>query len=279
MTKQKSRFDAMGDRMKMYEMREAGHKLMPGLPVLVRLDGRSFHTFTRGLKRPFDMDMRACMDETAKYLVQETHASVAYTQSDEISLAYPNIDPDGQLMFDGRSQKLCSILAAMATAKFNQEVMRRLPSHAHKLPLFDARVWQVPSLDLALEAFAWREADATKNSITMYASAFYSHKELHKKSSRDKHDMLHAKGVNWNDLDAALKRGVYFRRETIVKELTPTELARIPAKHRPSGPVTRSEVRVIDMPPITQVINAKDVLFFGAQPVKAPAVVAISDAA
>jgi tRNA(His) guanylyltransferase len=276
---EKSRFDAMGDRMKMYEMREAGHKLMPGLPVLVRLDGRSFHTFTRGLKRPFDMELRAAMDETAKYLVHETHAAVAYTQSDEISLAFPNIDPDAQLMFDGRSQKLCSVLAAMATAKFNQEIMRRIPSHAHKLPLFDARVWQVPTLDLALEAFAWREADATKNSITMYASAFYSHKELHKKSSRDKHEMLHAKGVNWNDLDAALKRGVYFRRENVIKELSPAELARIPEKHRPTGPVTRSEIRAIDMPPINQVANAKDVLFFGAAPVKAIAVVPVAEAA
>jgi len=259
-------FEALGDRHKAYEARETMHRLMPGLPVLVRLDGRSFHTFTRGLERPFDTRLRQAMVETAKYLVGETHASVGYTQSDEISLAFPNTNPDNQVVFDGRLQKMCSVLASMATAKFNQQVRELLPEKAHLLPVFDARVYQYPTLALAAESFLWRETDATRNSLIMAAHAFYSHKELHKVSTAGKHELLRAKGINWADYPAAHKRGVYVRRESVLKEFTPAELARIPVNRRPTGPVMRSMVRELDMAPLTQVANVNGVLFFGEAP-------------
>ena len=262
----RSEFEAMGDRHKAFEARETMHRLMPGLPVLVRLDGRAFHTFTRGLARPYDERLSRSMIETTKYLVDHTHASVGYTQSDEISLAFPNTDPDNQVMFDGRVQKLCSVLAAMATAKFNQQILANIPEKAHLLPLFDARVYQYPTLDLAAESFVWRETDATRNSLTMAAHAYYSHKELHKAGYARKHEMLHAKGLNWNDYPDFFKKGTYVRRESTLKELTAAELARIPEKHRPTGPVMRSVLRELVMPPITRVANVNGVLFEGQEP-------------
>ena len=264
----RSDFESMGDRHKAFEARETQHKVMPGLPVLVRLDGRAFHTFTRGLIRPFDERLSRSMIETTKFLVEETHASIGYTQSDEISLAYPCTDPSKPVMFDGRIQKLCSILASTATAKFNQQILANIPEKAHLLPLFDARVYQYPTLALTAESFLWREADATRNSLTMAAHAYYSHKELHKAGYAKKHDLLHAKGINWNDYSAAQKRGAYVRRETVLKELTLDELARIPEKHRPTGPVLRSILKELDMPPIHRVTNIEGVLFFGEKPVE-----------
>lgn len=262
----RSEFEAMGDRHKAFESRETMHRLMPGLPVLVRLDGRAFHTFTRGLARPYDERLSRSMIESTKYLVDHTHASVGYTQSDEISLAYPNTDPNNQVMFDGRVQKLCSILAAMATAKFNQQILANIPEKAHLLPLFDARVYQYPTLDLAAESFVWRETDATRNSLTMAAHAYYSHKELHKAGYARKHEMLHAKGLNWNDYPDFFKKGTYVRREAVLKELTAAEMARIPEKHRPTGPVMRSILRELVMPPLTRVENINGVLFYGEEP-------------
>lgn len=270
-TMKRTEFEAMGDRHKAFEARETMHRTMPGLPVMVRLDGRAFHTFTRGLQRPYDERLRRSMIETTKYLVDQTHASVGYTQSDEISLAYPNIDVTGQILFDGRIQKLCSVLAAMATAKFNQQVQVNLPEKAHLLPLFDARVFQYPTLELAAESFLWREADASRNALTMAAHAAYSHKELHKAGVAKKHELLAAKGISLSDYPVAFTRGVYVRRESRLRELSAAELARIPEKHRPTGPVMRSAVLELDMPPLAQVANPIDVLFKGAEPVQAPA--------
>lgn len=267
MTKQQSRFDALGDRMKTIEMMEAGRKLMPGLPIMVRLDGRSFHTFTRGMPRPFHEPLSRAMIETARYLVAETQACFAYTQSDEITLAYWSEDAACKTIFDGRIQKLTSILAAMATAKFNQEVAARMPEKAKLLPVFDARVFNMPSLDDMVDCVLFRALDCAKNSITMAASAFYSHKELHGKGGAEKHEMLHAKGVNWAKYPEFFKNGTFLRRETVEKEFTAEELARMPEKHRPTGPVLRTRVCELDMPPFARVANPKAVLFFNATPV------------
>jgi tRNA(His) guanylyltransferase len=264
--KEKSRFDALGDRMKAFEHIEAGRRLMPGLPIMARLDGRSFHTFTRGMTRPFHEPMSRAMIETARFLVEHTHACFAYTQSDEITLGFWNEDPRSQTLFDGRVQKLTSILAGLATAKFNQETLARMPEKAHLLPVFDARVFNMPDLDTMVECVLFRALDCAKNSITMAASAYYSHKELHGKSGSAKHEMLRSKGVNWARYPEFFKNGTFLRRETAERVLTAQELARIPEKHRPSGPVVRSQVVEVNMPPFARVVNAKEVLFFGAKP-------------
>lgn len=263
----RSEFEALGDRQKSFENVEACQVLVPGLPIMVRLDGRAFSTFTRGLARPYDERMSRCMIETTKYLVQHTHADIGYTQSDEISLAFSlSLDLDKQMMFNGRVQKICSVFASMASVKFNQMVQQLMPEKASLLPVFDGRCWNVNDLDTACECFLWREADATRNSLTMAASSLYSHGELHKVGSKEKHDLLHAKGVNWNNYPAFFKRGTYVRRETILKDLTSEELEKIPENHRPDGPIYRSVINELDMPPLSKVVNVKDVLFGKDQP-------------
>jgi tRNA(His) guanylyltransferase len=262
-------FETLGDTQKMFEMAEAGRRLMPGLPIMVRLDGRSFHTFTKGLKRPYDERMSRSMIETAKYLVEHTQANIGYTQSDEISLGFAPLTLDKNMLFDGRIQKLASVLASMASVKFNNEVQANIPEKAKLLPVFDARVWNVPNLQVAADHFRWREADATRNSLTMAAHAYYPHSELQKAGFAKKHDLLHAKGVNWNDYPVFFKRGTYVARRSVLKELTAKELSRIPVIHRPNGPVERSLVQELDMPVCTEIENFIEVLFNAAEPVKA----------
>lgn len=261
--------DGLGDRCKDLEQREAGRAAMRGLPLLARLDGRAFHTFTRGLTRPYDPAMSRCMIETARTLVEETQARVAYTQSDEITLAwYEPADGATTYLFDGRWQKLGSVLAGLASARFNQLVAEHLPAKAALLPHFDCRLWQVPTLADALDVFVWRESDAVKNSISMAASALYSDRELHGQDSAAKQELLFQRGVNWNDYPAFFKRGTYLQRRAVAQPLTDAERARIPEAHRPAPDalVTRQRVLELDLPPIRTIGNLAAVLFERADP-------------
>ena len=104
--------DDFGDRMKLYEGAESSRRLMPLLPIMARLDGRSFHSFCRGLNRPFDERFKSLMVSVTKFLVEETNAVVGYRQSDESSLCWYSDNIKSQVFFDGRIQKMCSILAA-----------------------------------------------------------------------------------------------------------------------------------------------------------------------
>ena len=264
--KTQSRFDAMGDRQKKFERMETERRLMPGLPVLARLDGRAFHTFTRGLERPFSEPLSMMMIETLKVLVERSGATVGYTQSDEFTLAWVPKNELSEMLFDGKIQKWVSSLTAIAVRRFNEMLPEMLPKKARMEPEFDCRVWQVPSIELARENFEWRELDATKNALTMAAAAHYSHRQLHKVGTAAKHDLLMAKGVNFNEYPAFFKRGTYIRRETVLRALPEATLATIPEHRRPSGPVERSEIRVMDMPPIGKVANAANVLFYRATP-------------
>lgn len=265
--------DDLGDRMKLYENLEAGRRLMPLLPVLARIDGRAFHSFTRGMNRPYDKRFTAAMCATTMHLVRETGACMGYTQSDEITLAWHAPDSRSQIWFDGRVAKMTSQLAAQATLAFYRQVLETMPEYADRLPTFDARVWSVPSRTEGANVFLWREWDATKNSITMAASAHYSHKQLMGKNGPQKHDMLHAVGVNWNDYPAVFKRGAYFQRRTVLMPFTSAEIDQLPEKHEartnPSLVVERSVCAVLDMPPFTTVVNRDAVVFDGARPVQA----------
>ena len=265
--------DTLGDRMKMYEQAESGRRLMPLLPVIARIDGRSFHSFTRGMERPYDEGLSSCMADTAKALVLETGACMAYTQSDEISLAWHQEDPKSQIWFDGRVLKMTSQLAAQATLAFYRLVLERMPGYADRLPTFDARVWNVPDRKEGALAFLWREQDACRNSINMAASAYYSHKELHGKSSAERQEMLFRKGVNWNDYPARYKRGTFLQKRTVSTPFTADELDRLPPRHaarsNPGMLVDRKACVILDMPEFSKVVNREDVIFCGADPVTA----------
>jgi tRNA(His) guanylyltransferase len=262
--------DDLGDRMKMYEGYEADRKLLPLLPVIARLDGRSFHNFTKGLERPFSQPFSDCMIETTVALVEETGASIGYTQSDEITLAWHSQDLKSQIWFNGRVAKMTSQLAAVGTLHFYRAVCRKLPEYANKLPTFDARVWNVPTQTEGANAFAWREWDATKNSVSMAASSHFSHTQLHGKSRQERLDMLLSKGVVWESYSTHFKRGSYVQRKHFSAPLTPEQLITLPEKHfarlNPDLIVERSEVRILDMPVFTKISNPEAVVFNGADP-------------
>lgn len=236
--------DPLGDKMKVYEAQEANRKALPHLPLVARLDGRAFHTYTRGMERPFDAKLVALMHETTAKLVEEFKPAVGYTQSDEITLIWR--EPEE---FDGRWMKLSSLLAGFASAHFAVGAFKNWPEKKN-LPHFDCRVWQVPGLFEASEVLIWRENDAYRNSVSAMAQAHFSHKELLGKSTAEQRAMLkEEKGLNHDDLPLHLKRGEYFQRVNIVRRLTEDERARIPAKHRPpeDAMVTRSMVQTVPM--------------------------------
>lgn len=263
------KYDDLGNRMKVYE-KSSSNKFLPLLPVCARLDGKCFSTFTKGLERPYDQRMSHLMQEVTKYLIDETGALVGYTQSDEITLMWYSNNTKKQTFFGGKDQKIVSILAAMASVKFNQLLQIYLPSKSDKLPIFDCRAWTVPNKDEAANVFLWREKDATKNSISMAASHYYSHKELHKRSGSMKQDMLIDKGINWNDYPAFFKRGTFIRRHTKLVPFTTEEISRLPDNHayraNPNLMMSRKVIEVVPMPSFSAVSNRVGVLFDGESP-------------
>lgn len=238
--------------MKKYEMAEAGRRMMQNLPIMARLDGAAFHTFTKGLERPYSRKFARCMVDTATKLVEKYHADLAYTQSDEISLFWLNNDPFAPMLFDGRHQKWMSRLAATASVAFNRACDVSMPEKAHLDPEFDCRVWQLPNLAEVYNCFVWREDDATRNSLQMAAQAHYSQSRLHKAASPQLHDLLYEKGVNWNNYPAFFKRGTYVARRKYERVMTQSELDKIPEAKRPTGPITRSGLFVLDSNPIRE---------------------------
>ena len=257
--------DPLGDRMKRYE-EATSSSAMKGLPLLARLDGIAFHTFTRGLRRPYDTRLQDLMVKVTETLVETLHATIGYTQSDEIQILWMPKDENHEFLHDGRFQKICSRSASIASREFNLLLPGMIPEKQGQSAIFDCRVWQVPSKKVVYETFLWRELDATRNSVSMAAQSMFSHKELQGKSRREMMDMMHLRGINWNDYPRAFKRGTYVRKRLIEKELSAEELSKIPPKYRPTGPVIRSEVVSIDMPILSTVINAEDVLCFGQDP-------------
>lgn len=265
-----SREDDLGDRMKMYERIEAGRTFLPMLPIIARIDGRAFHSFTKGFKRPYDERMSSAMIETTKHLVKETGACMGYTQSDEITLAWYTDDIKQQLWFNLRICKMVSQLAAQATLAFYREIVKVVPEYADKLPTFDARVWQVPNRTEGTNAFLWREQDATKNSISMAAAAYYSHKELEGKNSSVKQEMLFQKGINWNDYPIFFKRGTYVQRVKSTRKFSMDELRVLPEKHtariNTDLMVERTDIMVVELPIFTMITNREEVIFDGCKP-------------
>jgi tRNA(His) guanylyltransferase len=262
--------DPLGDRMKLYENIEAGRQLIPLLPTLARIDGRAFHSFTKGLPRPYSNILSSAMLETTRILVKETNACIGYTQSDEITLAWYSPDIQSQIYFNGRICKIVSQLAAQATLHFYRCISETLPEYKNKLPTFDARIWQVPSKMEAVNVFIWREQDAIKNSITMAALSVYSHKSIQGKNSETKLEMLLKKGINWHKYPTFFKRGTYIQKVQTERKFTTTELQKLPPKHAarldPNLVVKRTEYKTLNLPLLTTIKNKEAVIFEGANP-------------
>lgn len=262
--------DSLGNRMKFYERQYSGMRLLNLIPICARMDGKAFHTFTRGLRRPYDERLSNLMVETTKFLVSGTGAKIGYCQSDEISLVWYAESIDTMLFFDSKVLKMTSILASMTTAYFNRRLSEFLPEKADSVPLFDARVWNVPTLNEAGLYLLWREQDATRNSISMAAQAYYSHKQLHGVSSNGKQDLLIKNGINWNDYPSSFRRGTYIQRRTVERPFTVSEMVKLPVQHEarknPDLTIKRQEVAVVSMPPLSKVANRLGALFMAEPP-------------
>ena len=217
--------DSLGDRMKgNYEDRYR-ISLPRRSNIMIRIDGKAFHSYTRGLERPFDQGLSDDMDATTKFLCENIQgAKMGYVQSDEISILVTDYDDlSTHAWFDNNLQKMCSISASLATCKFNELRLKRnlkimedirrpdelfLNWDKQKFAQFDSRIMIIPESEEVVNYFIWRQQDATRNSISMAAQSMFSHKELQGKSTSNMQDMMMLqKGVNWNDYPTRFKRG------------------------------------------------------------------------
>jgi tRNA(His) 5'-end guanylyltransferase len=202
--------DSLGNRMKQNYEDVYRFKLTRRTPVIVRLDGKAFHTLTRGCDKPFDDIFQFSMIETMRKLCEEIQGvKCAYTQSDEISLLLIDFDRlDTHAWFDYNLQKIVSVSASIASVGFSNAYC--------KTGIFDARAFNIPKDDVK-NYFIWRQKDWERNSLQMLAQSHYSQKQLHKKNKADMHEMLYEKDVNWADLEPRCKNGTFmFRDKTIV---------------------------------------------------------------
>lgn len=215
--------DELGKRMKEYYEQIPKTKLMRRTPVEIRIDGKAFHTFTRGFNKPFDDVLVKSMQQTMKYLCENIQGCVlGYTQSDEITLILVDYKHfNSSAWFDYEVQKMCSIAASMATMAFNKSFKnlvdrycalfvnysRTLVNAADKGAMFDARVFNIPKEEVTNLVY-WRQLDAIRNSIQSVGQANFSYKELQNKNCNAIKDMLLSeKDMSWDDLPAHLKRG------------------------------------------------------------------------
>lgn len=240
--------DSLGDRMKRYEAASTSRTLLDHVPAIVRVDGRAFHTFTCGLQT-FDEGLIDAMEASAREVLADFAAAVAFVQSDEASFLFFQSTLKSELPFAGRAQKIESVIASAFTLAFNRESGSMAERYRWRAT-FDARAWSMPNREEAGNYFLWRERDATKNSIASLAQSAFSHKQLHGKHTGDMTAMLEAAGIRWDELEDRKKRGSFFRRGT----------------YEPSPGVIRSRTERINMPPFGRVMNRVAVLFDGETP-------------
>lgn len=233
--------DELGKRMKTFYEEIPKTRLMRRVPVAIRIDGKAFHTFTKGFQKPFDEVLIKSMQDTMKYLCENIQGCVlGYTQSDEITLILVDYKKfTSSAWFDYEVQKVCSIAASMATIAFNKYFSENINSEycvfddelldgdfnpnykneylidlytthikaSYKGAMFDARCFNIPKEEVT-NLIYWRQLDATRNSIQMVGQANFSHKELQNKSCDQIQDMLMTqKGTNWNDIPSYQKHG------------------------------------------------------------------------
>lgn len=214
--------DTLGTRIKTQYENRYRYQLVRRTYTVIRVDGKAFHTWTRGLAKPFDQTFMDLMDAAALRTFKTLMGcKLAYGQSDEYSFVLTDFDDLAtEAYFDGSVQKIASVAASTFTAYFNWAVSEHLLSYAGapylgKPPaMFDARVFQVPDLEEVLNYLVWREQDSERNSLSMLAQAHYSHKALQGKKKDDLHELLHAKEINWAHQPARFKRGGFIARNS-----------------------------------------------------------------
>ncbi len=200
--------DTFGDRMKSYERNDY---LKQKVPVLVRVDGRAFHTLLRHAKKPFDEDVIALMREVMRRLVQETGSIFAYQQSDEISLVlWDGWRNESQPWFGNNIYKIVSVTASIASAVFNRYMNFLRYKTNVNYATFDSRAYNIPEDEVG-NYFIWRQQDWKRNYISMLARSVFTHKELLNKNTLEMRAMLLEKGINADDFPDHIKYGSFVR--------------------------------------------------------------------
>jgi len=200
--------DDLGRRMKQ-DYEDAFRIVLPRRAyVVIRIDGRGFHTFTKNLERPYSRQLAGALDAAALSLCQDMiGCRFAYGQSDEYSFLLTDFEKENApLWFDGNLQKIVSVSASLFTGYFNRAFT------GDAMAAFDSRVLVISRRSEVEKYFLWRQLDASANSLNMLASAHYPHSDLEGKANTEKHEMLFAKGVNWAKQAADFKRGRVVRR-------------------------------------------------------------------
>ncbi len=213
--------DSLGDRMKQNYERPAQHCLTRRTPVVIRIDGRAFHTFTRNFPKPFSSKFSDSMVAAATAVANEMQGfKLGYIQSDEASFLLTDYDNlQTQPWFGYKQSKIESVSASIMTAEFAR--CMRLAG-VTGLATFDARAFNVPE-DEVVNYFLWRAQDWSRNSLSMYAQAYFSHRELHGKNTADIHEMLHGIGRNWTaDLMGEERNGTFLANGEWLIEVRPT---------------------------------------------------------
>ena len=261
--------DAVGDRLKTFE-RAAEVVLDATKPIIVRLDGRHFHSWTRCLDRPADVRMEALMRRTMLALAEEVGACYVYTQSDEITLVML-ARGKSQPTFGARSQKLCSLLASLASVTFNG-MLAEYGVVAKKPATFDCRAYNVPDRETAAEVVLWREADAIRNSVNARGQEFLSAKQMHELDIRGVRAWLVENGKAWGDLTETRKFGSAVARRMQSVPFSSDEIERLPPKHaartNPALTVERWVYGTVALPLLWTCANPVEVIFDGAMPIE-----------
>ena len=199
---------SLGDRMKgQYENRTRTY-LPRRTYTIIRLDGKAFHTYTRGCEKPYDVGLSETMQRSAEFLCTEAQGAVlGYVQSDEISVLLTDFaSTQTDAWFDGNVQKVVSVAASIVTATFNH--MR-----PERTAFFDARTFTIPDPTEVVNYFIWRQKDCVRNSISSLAQAHFSHAQLHGKNCDAMQEMLwQEKGINWSESNPTFKNGALLVR-------------------------------------------------------------------
>lgn len=200
---------SLGDRIKEYE-KATQQKFTKRTPVIIRVDGKAFHTLTKSCDKPFDQDFIDAMVMATKATADQMQGcKVAYTQSDEATfLIMDDDDENTQGWFDYKIAKIVSVSAAIMSVHFNRFYKKT------DIAVFDSRAFNVPKEDV-INCFLWRGKDWERNSLQMLGRSHFSHKQLHGKKKNDIHEMLHEEGVNWALLDNQLKNGTFITKTSI----------------------------------------------------------------
>ena len=221
--------DDLGNRIKKNYEDRTRYSIPRRTYAIIRLDGKAFHTYTKGLKKPFDDGLSEDIDNAIIAMMSEIQGvQFAYTQSDEISLLLTDFEKTTtSAWFDGNIQKMCSVASSIITAHFNNyrqiRGMKKLKDTDsvaglgpfQNIAYFDARVFTIPDRTEVMNYFIWRNQDCARNSVSMVAQSLFSHKELQNKSTAQMQEMMFSKhGINWAEYDQSKKNGRLIVKET-----------------------------------------------------------------